>query len=107
MDLQTADFGVLWMKPWVQRRVSGDEICLGVLVLLMLVPSLSLGPMLGRLGSDQEMHLSKIYNKKMTVIMKMMTQTHLRLKIQHLLNQQEQWRRNLNHLEGQLMMYFI
>jgi hypothetical protein len=60
-------FGLLLMKLWVQRKVSGAAIFLGLL--LLLVPLLSLKGMLGQ-GNVQEMQLLKILVTKMTVINK-------------------------------------
>jgi hypothetical protein len=57
-------------------------------------------------GFQNQADQLKIFVKKMTVIIKRMSQ--LQLNSHYNLNNQDQWRRDLNQAEGQLLvMHFI
>jgi hypothetical protein len=84
-------FGLPLMKLWVQHKVSGAAIFLGLLQQLLLVPLLSLKCMLGQ-ENVQEMQLLKILVMKMTVINK------------KILLQLKWTRMNLNQLKQNLLM---
>jgi hypothetical protein len=89
-------FGLSWMKLSVQHRASEAEISLGLLQLPVMM-------------LHQEMQQLKIFVKKMTVIIKMMSKLLL---ISHykLIHQDQLRRMNLNQVQGQLLvmvMHFI
>jgi hypothetical protein len=84
-------FGLPLMKLWVQHKVSGAAIFLGLLQQLLLVPLLSLKCMLGQ-ENVQERQLLKILVMKMTMINK------------KILLQLKWTRMNLNQLKQNLLM---
>jgi hypothetical protein len=90
-------FGLPLMKLWVQYKVSGAAIFLGLLqLLLLLVPLLSLKCMLGQ-GNVQEMQLLKILVTKMTVTNKKILKKMILLQLK--------WTRmNLNQLKQNLLV---
>lgn len=98
-------FGLLLMKHWVQQRVSGAEMYLGLLVVWLggplLILSLIQGPMF-ELGSVQG--ILKMLEKKMVVIMMMKMVVIIQLNSQYKLKEKWMRKKNLSQVEGLLVM---